>query len=232
MRYLCFVNQHSISYAGIVVLFLSMLFRGISSLLLTALLVHFFQDQFSISLFVPLLFFILLIWNHFWVELWRTILGPFFNHTLSKTKFPGNIVSFWANVTVKNSLYCYNSLPQFGFKNLCCVPEKIFYKFNIIKPMWLFFASIKLCVYTWNLITVYFYLEIGPTFIILLIGFISEVLSHIFRLIYFKFCHVWKDILPVKGNQKRNLKIFDTKFEIIPDTDSNTDTDGDEFHNC
>ncbi len=44
-----------------------------------------------------------------------------------------------------------------------------------------------------------------------LIGFFSEVFSLILFFIYYKYCHLWKDIWV----QKRNLNIFNSHYEII-----------------
>ncbi len=55
---------------------------------------------------------------------------------------------------------------------------------------------------------------------IFLIGGFSELLSHFFSFVYYKFCHVWKDILPAKL-RKRNLRIFSSELEIISDEEGN-----------
>jgi hypothetical protein len=200
LRYTCFLKQHSISYAGIVVLFLSILFRGVSFLLLTAVLVYYVFGPISVTALASLQ---LVLASFFVDEILKQIISPAFN------------------------------LNQYSF--LRCIPKKVFtklnlnqeilykdtlYKFNLAKFLWLFyFNAAKFIIYFKILIEAYFTLEIGPTFIFLLIGFGSEVLSHIFRLFYFKLCHVWKDILPVKESQKIKLKIFDPKFEIIPENE-------------
>jgi hypothetical protein len=93
-----------------------------------------------------------------------------------------------------------------------------------MKLKWLKLIIVKLVVYISYLVKVKLKLDVGALFNFLLTGFVCEVFSHISRLLYFKFCHVWKDILPVKANQKRKLKIFDTKLEIVKN-----ETESDQF---
>ena len=205
MTYTAFVNQHSISYAGLFVIFLSLLLRGFSKLLLIAVLVTLFHEQLSISLFIPLIYSL-------------CILVFFF----SKKSFPGLIVSFWSSFGGRNK-YCYSFVPRFFCKILCfdkilhCKNEKIFLKINKLEIHWPSFVVIKSSVFITHIVMVYMHFKTSALFWILVVGFVSELLSHALKLLYFGYCHVWKDILPIHVNEKRNLKNFNSKYEIIPD---------------
>ncbi len=202
MRCTIIVNQHSISFAGLFVILLSMLFRGISNLLLTASLIHLFQEHISSALFLPLIYFT-----------FHIIVGTLFN---LKKRLPINLVSYWTTIAGKKSyMRCFHGPLS---------KKKFFQKFNLMKLKWLKLIIVKLVVYISYLVKVKLKLDVGALFNFLLTGFVCEVFSHISRLLYFKFCHVWKDILPVKANQKRKLKIFDTKLEIVKN-----ETESDQF---
>ena len=205
MTYTAFVNQHSISYAGLFVIFLSLLLRGFSKLLLIAVLVTLFHEQLSISLFFPLIysFFILVIF-------------------FSNKNFPGQMVSFWSNFGAQNK-YCYFFVPIFFCKILCfskilCSKnKKIFLKINTFKIGWPSSVIIKSLVFIPYIVMVYNHFQTSPLFWILLFGYVSELLSHALKLLFFGCCHVWKDILPIHVDKKKNFKIFSSKYEIIPD---------------
>ncbi len=189
MRCTIIVNQHSISYAGLFALFLSMLFRGISNLLLAVSLMNGVIEIHKIVLFSPLIILSL-----------EIIFSSFFKSKLLQNYFPVNLVSVWTSIAgQKNDWYCF-----LGKWN----KEKVFRKLNMFKISWFIFFAGKFVIYVVYLILAKTEFNLGFLFYFLLAGSICEIFSNIFRLFYFRFCHVWKDILPVKTPQKRDFKIF------------------------
>jgi hypothetical protein len=128
MRCTIIVNKNSICFQGILVIFLSFLFRQISLLLLIFTLIlfslnSFFDDDDDDPFFgtATAQFFLFLFVQH--------ATSQFFSHQkLYAKSFLGYLAVFWTS-TVGRKKYVY-SFPKLFYK------KKVMYKFNLSKVMW------------------------------------------------------------------------------------------------
>jgi hypothetical protein len=207
MRYTIIFSKRCISFQGILAIFFSVLFREVSFLILMSALIPILFVYFDEKdpLFWPALFFLFL--------LVQDATSLFFSQQkLYAKSLTGYLFAFWTSIVGrKKYVYCF---PEFF-----CYKKKIMFKFNISVLMWPLGVLFKVIFYIYILADL---VDEGMQFVFytLLIGIFSELLSHFFSFVYYKFCHVWKNILPAK-QQKRNLKIFSSKFEIIFDEEEN-----------
>jgi hypothetical protein len=222
MRYTIIINKHSISFQGIFVIFLSVLFRLSSFLIFMIILISLiFNSNESGTWYWSVLFF-------FFLLLQEATSLFFTQQKLYAKSFTGYLFAFWTSIVGnKKYVYCFPKL---------FYTKKVMYKFNLSKVTWTFWVLFKFILYSILVIIITFAFvldEFPPEFppeslpvlhavlLILIIVLFSELLPHFLRFVYYKFCHVWKDILPAK-HHKRNLNIFSSELEIISNKEGNT----------
>jgi hypothetical protein len=204
MRYTIIINKHSISFKGILVIFLSVLFRQISFLILATSSIPLITESFEEkdSWFWSFLFF-----SFFAVQ---DATSLFFSHQkLYAKSITGYSFAFWTSIAGhKKYAIC--------FPKIFC-KKQIMFKCNLSKVMWPLGVLFKFILYGLELVypsASFDKRAKDGLFYLVLIGGFSELLSHFFSFVYYENCHVWKDILPAKL-RKRNLRIFSSELEII-----------------
>jgi hypothetical protein len=206
MRYTIIINKHSISFTGILAIFLSVLFRQVSFLILTtfSLLIIINPIKKGPWYWSALFFFFLLV---------QDATSLFFSHQkLYAKSFLGYLSVFWTSIVGRKKFIV-------GLSEVCC-KKRVMYKFNLSKIMLPLGIAFKLLFYVLGLAICFNDGKNDFNFNILLIGGFSELLSHFFSFVYLNFCHVWKDILPAKL-RKQNLKMFSSELEIISEKEEN-----------
>ncbi len=224
VRYTVIVNKGCINFTGCFVVFFSVLFRQLSFLILflSAIYINYqlyhiylydtFFKRFARSIlwmFWPILLFLFL--------LVQDATSLFFSQQkFFANSFTDYLIAFWTSIAGHK-------------KYVICFPKvfnKIWSKFNLSKIMLPLGIIFKVIFYILAIMGFFLYLDRPYLphknffFLVLLIGFISELLSYFSKFIYYKYCHVWKDILPVE-RRKRNLNMFSSELEIISEEEGN-----------
>ena len=199
------VNKQSISFMGKLVLFLSVLFNELSFQIVSSLF-FILGILYLDYLFVPKLWLGL---NELFILFYFLLLQNATNRFFSNKKVfaktcLGCFLAFGASTAgIKKYVFCFP-------KKFC--QKKIMCYYDLSKVMFPLGGLFKMfCCIVFFVLFFFGIHNSRFTVFTFLIGFFSEVFSHILFFIYYKYCHVWKDI----SLQKRNLNIFNSHYEII-----------------
>ncbi len=216
LLYTIAINQHSITNTGIVVIFMSMLFRGFSILILSAVLIHLVKGNLVARLFHPLVFFSFVLLLQALVFTLNKCLGK--NIIWFSKNFIRPIIGFWMSIVgSKSYLACYPPIWLDKKKSI----RRCFFN----NSRWTLSFSFRCIVYVYNLIVLFFKIGIDPLFYCMLCGMMCDVFYFVLRLIYYNNFHVWNELLTLKTSRKRNDYFFNSELEFFSEEENEAEAE-------